>query len=293
MAVFRVEKTKDYTIMSNHHLKDRRLSLKAKGLLSMMLSLPKEWDYTLKGLARISREGVDAIREAVRELEQAGYVVRSRTRNPKGQLANAEYVIYEHPMPASRSAPKPAREKPVLENPTQEKPAQEDPTQLMKQESNMNPEKTKPIASIHPILPEKRKLDRCRARVEYQIEYHVLPDDPRVAVQFDEIVALMAETLCSGKKTISMGGEEQPAETGKAQLKRLTSKHIEYALLCMRRTTGPICNIRRYLLTALYSAPVTLERFTEVNRQLRRRAGKPLTVTGTDLSVACQDTQNE
>ena len=108
MAVFRVEKTKDYTIRSNHHLKDRRLSLKAKGLLSMMLSLPKEWDYTLKGLARISREGVDAIREAVRELEQAGYVVRSRTRNPKGQLANAEYVIYEHPMPASSSAPKPA-----------------------------------------------------------------------------------------------------------------------------------------------------------------------------------------
>ena len=136
MAVFRVEKTKDYTIMSNHHLKDRRLSLKAKGLLSMMLSLPKEWDYTLKGLARISREGVDAIREAVRELEQAGYVVRSRTRNPKGQLANAEYVIYEHPMPASRSAPKPAREKPVLENPTQEKPAQEDPMQLKKQKSN-------------------------------------------------------------------------------------------------------------------------------------------------------------
>jgi len=108
--------------------------------------------------------------------------------------------------------------------------------------------------------------------VEYQIEYHVLPDDPRVAVQFDEIVALMAETLCSGKKTISMGGEEQPAETGKAQLKRLTSKHIEYALLCMRRTTGPICNIRRYLLTALYNAPMTLESFNqaEVNRQLQR-----------------------
>ena len=79
--------------------------------------------------------------KVARELEQAGYVVRSRTRNPKGQLANAEYVIYEHPMPASRSAPKPAREKPVLENPTQEKPAQEDPTQLKKQESNTNPEK--------------------------------------------------------------------------------------------------------------------------------------------------------
>lgn len=274
MAVFRVEKTKDYTIMSNHHLKDRQLSLKAKGLLSMMLSLPKEWDYTLKGLARISREGVDAIREAVRELEQAGYVVRSRTRTPKGQLANAEYVIYEHPIPASRSALKPAREKPVLENPTQEKPAQEDPTQLKKQESNTNPEKTKPIASIHPILPEKHELDRCRARVEYQIEYDALLEDPRVsAAQLDEIVSLMTETLCSGKETISVGGEEHPAGTVKEQLKRLTSEHIEYVLLCMRRTTGPIRNIRRYLLTALYNAPMTLESFNqaEVNRQLRRQ----------------------
>ena len=92
-----------------------------------------------------------------------------------------------------------------------------------------------------------------------------------------------------------MGEEEHPAETVKAQLKRLTSKHIEYALLCMRRTTGPIRNSRRYLLTALYNAPMTLESFNqaEVNRQLRRLAGKPLTVTGTDLSVACQDTQNE
>ena len=148
-------KTKDYTIMSNHHLKDRRLSLKAKGLLSMMLSLPKEWDYTLKGLARISREGVDAIRECGAGTgSRPGMSCAAVPAPPKDSLANAEYVIYEHPIPASRSALKPAREKPVLENPTQEKPAQEDPTQLKKQESNTNPEKTKPIASIHPILPE-------------------------------------------------------------------------------------------------------------------------------------------
>ena len=97
MAVFRVEKTKDYTIMSNHHLKDRRLSLKAKGLLSMMLSLPKEWDYTLKGLARISREGVDAIRGALRELEKEGYVIRRQLRGPGGQIQDIEYLIYEQP----------------------------------------------------------------------------------------------------------------------------------------------------------------------------------------------------
>ena len=97
MAVFRVERTRDYTVMSNHHLKNRSLSLKAKGLLSVMLSLPDEWDYTLRGLAAISREGVDAIREAIRELEEAGYIVRSRGRNEKGQLSGTEYVIYEHP----------------------------------------------------------------------------------------------------------------------------------------------------------------------------------------------------
>ena len=70
------------------------------------------------------------------------------------------------------------------------------------------------------------------------------------AAQLDEIVSLMTETLCSGKETISVGGEEHPAGTVKEPLKRLTSEHIEYVLLCMRRTTGPIRNIRRYLLTA-------------------------------------------
>lgn len=109
MAVFRVERTRDYTVMSNHHLKNRSLSLKAKGLLSVMLSLPDEWDYTLRGLASISREGVDAIREAIRELEDAGYIVRSRGRNEKGQLSGTEYVIYENP------------QAPMLDNPTQEK----------------------------------------------------------------------------------------------------------------------------------------------------------------------------
>ncbi len=113
MAVFRVERTRDYTVMSNHHLKNRSLSLKAKGLLSVMLSLPDEWDYTLRGLAAISKEGVDAIREAIRELEDAGYIVRSRGRNEKGQLSGTEYVIYEHPQQSADA--------PVLDNPTQEK----------------------------------------------------------------------------------------------------------------------------------------------------------------------------
>ena len=104
MAVFRIEKTKDYTVMANHHLKNLNLSLKAKGLLSVILSLPDDWDYTLKGLALISKEGIDAIREAVRELEAEGYIHRTRFRNERGQLGAAEYVIYEIPQAASDNA---------------------------------------------------------------------------------------------------------------------------------------------------------------------------------------------
>ena len=84
MAVFRVERNTGYTVMSNHHLRNKELSLKAKGLLSQMLSLPEDWDYTLAGLSHINREKIDAIREAVKELEKAGYIVRSRERDEKG-----------------------------------------------------------------------------------------------------------------------------------------------------------------------------------------------------------------
>ena len=124
MAVFRVEKNKGYTVMSNHHLRNKELSLKAKGLLSQMLSLPEDWDYTLAGLSLINREKIDAIREAVRELENAGYIQRSRERDEKGCLRGTTYVIYEQPPKLDL----PTLEKPTLDNPTLEKPMLEKPT---------------------------------------------------------------------------------------------------------------------------------------------------------------------
>ena len=139
MAVFRVERNRGYTVMSNHHLRNVELTLKAKGLLSQMLSLPESWDYTLAGLSHINREKIDAIREAVRELERAGYIVRSRERDGKGRLRGADYIIYEQPHTAPISD-LPTLENPMLDNPTQEKPilenpTQENPTQLSKEVS--------------------------------------------------------------------------------------------------------------------------------------------------------------
>ena len=150
MSVMRVERNSNYTVMANYHLRDKGISLKAKGLLSVMLSLPAEWDYTLAGLAFISKEGVDAIRTAVKELEEAGYVVRTRRRNEAGQLLDTDYTIYEFPQDMELEPDKtlecqqtpivPTSEKPILENPKldiptldsppQEKPVWENPTQI-------------------------------------------------------------------------------------------------------------------------------------------------------------------
>ena len=135
MAVFRIEKTRDYTVMSNHHLRDKSLSLKAKGLLSLMLSLPEEWDYTTKGLARICKDGVDSICAGVRELEEHGYVIRQRVRNANGQLGAIEYTILEQPRPPEPKPGKPERENPVLDNPEQGNPAQLNTNRSSKEKS--------------------------------------------------------------------------------------------------------------------------------------------------------------
>lgn len=127
MAVFRVQKTQNYTIMSNHHLRNKALSLKAKGLLSLMLSLPEDWDYTTRGLASICKEGVDSVCATVRELEAAGYIIRRRIRDKNGQMRGMEYTVLEQPQPPEQDKPscaqpkqaKPKREKPVQANPAQ------------------------------------------------------------------------------------------------------------------------------------------------------------------------------
>ena len=125
MAVFRIERTRDYTVMSNHHLRNRALSLKAKGLLSMMLSLPDDWNYTTRGLAKICKEGVDAIGGALRELEGAGYIVRHQLRDRQGRISDTEYVIYEQPQLPETPGPDtagPDTDSPDTENPYLDKP---------------------------------------------------------------------------------------------------------------------------------------------------------------------------
>ena len=154
MAVFRIERNRDYTVMSNHHLRDTGLSLKSKGLLSMMLSLPEEWNYTTRGLAAICKEGADCIGSALRELEQAGYIVRSRIRDSKGKIVDVEYIIYETPhKPKPQSAP-PRPERPDTENLDVETPCPEMPAQLNKdrEKKDISKKDLENTDEIHPIV---------------------------------------------------------------------------------------------------------------------------------------------
>ena len=225
MAVFRVERNTGYTVMSNHHLRNKELSLKAKGLLSQMLSLPEDWDYTLAGLSYINREKIDAIREAVRELERAGYIQRSRERDEKGRLRGTDYIIYEQPP----NLDLPTLENPTLENPTQEKPTLENPTQLNKDISSKEQSITDlssthsiPFHSLNPLpyeqdeaaAPPERKrteaktnsaIEIYREIIKENIDYDILIQDPKMDKdRLDEIVEIMVETVCTARKTIRM-----------------------------------------------------------------------------------------
>ena len=283
MAVFRVEKNRGYTVMSNHHLRNKDLSLKAKGLLSQMLSLPEDWDFTLKGLSLINREQIDAIRAAVRELEQAGYIVRSRERDGQGRLRGADYLIYEQPQPAPDS---PTLENPMLEKPTQEKPTQGNPTQLnkdilSKEQSitDLSSTDSIPFHSLNPLpfahgeaaTPPERKRTEAKSNsaveiyreiIKDNIEYdHLIQNCKIDKDRLDEIVDLMLETVCTARKTIRIAGDDYPAELVKSKFLKLNSSHIEFVLDCMRENTTKVRNIKQYLKAVLFNAPSTIDSY--------------------------------
>lgn len=271
MAVFRIDKTRDYTVMSNHHLRNTELSLKAKGLLSLMLSLPDNWDYTTKGLARICKDGVDSICAAVRELEEHGYVIRERVRGANGQLGSIEYTILEQPAEPSPERENPVQVKPILENPVLGKPEQENPAQSNKDKSNTDlssTEQSNPIRSNPPAPEGRNGTDGMEAREIYReivygnIEYDILREDNTVNCdQLDEIAELIVDTVCSARKTIRIAGDDYPAEVVKSRFLKLDSSHVQYVIDCMKNNTTYVRNIKKYLLAALYNAPATINNY--------------------------------
>ena len=271
MAVCRVEKNKNYTTMSNYHLRDPDLSNKARGLLSTMLSLPDNWDYTTRGLAKICKDGVDGITAQLRELEQYGYLIRNRIRDTSGRIVDMEYIIYERPYPASPDTEKPDMVKPDTGLPRPETPAQinidkrstdETITDLSSTHSIPSDE-TRP--SVLAALEAKRKeteyrdTDVYREIIKENIGYDYLMSDlPYDHDRLEEILELLVETVCSTKKYIRVAGSDYPAEVVRSRLLKLDMEHIKFVFDCLKENTTKIRNIKQYLLTTLYNAPTTI-----------------------------------
>lgn len=275
MAVFRVERTRDYTVMSNYHLKDKRLTLKSKGLLSQMLSLPDDWDYTLSGLSVINRESKDAIRSALNELEAAGYIRRRQTNDASGKFSSNEYIIYERPTEPGPSLDKPSSGNPTTDKPTTGNPLPENPTQLNTKKSITKKSKTDlsstdsfPFRSedtaAEPPETNRRETDTdqmelYRDLIKENISYDLLRQDmPYDCDRLDEIVELMVETVCSTRKQIRVSGNDYPAQVVKSRLLKLDSEHIRFVFDCLKQNTTKVRNIRQYLLAVLYNAPTTI-----------------------------------
>ena len=287
MAVFRIDKTKNYTVMANYHLRDTSLSLKAKGLLSLMLSLPEGWDYTTKGLACICKDGVDSICSTIKELENAGYVQRRRLRNELGHLTEVEYTILEKPIrPASSENPpkketEPKREKPVLDYPVlddpglafpeQAIPEQENPAQLNIQESITEKSITDlsskdsffpstgavPVNRQAPLTDGRTERERIREQIEYEIMRNRYSRE-----QLDELVEIMLEVSMNRSPTIHIGREAEYATAYvQERFSKINAMHIERVCDGIRDNHTQVRNTKAYLLAALFNAVSTLDSY--------------------------------
>ena len=273
MSVFRVEKTRNYTVMSNYHLRDRRLSLKSAGLLSLMLSLPEDWNYTSAGLSAICKDGKEAIRSAIHELEETGYIIRRQERDEQGRMSKSVYTIYEIPQ-----SEKPPSKLPLSGNPPTVKP----PADFMTGINNNKqiPEKLKTDYINHLSNHGGRSnqadmIDTYREIIKDNIDYDVIKHDYDIE-RLDEIIEIMLECVCSTKSTIRIAREEIPSEVVKSRFLKIDSSHIEYVFFSLRKNTSKVRNIKEYLKTTLYNSVATISNFysAEVNHDMYGNGGE-------------------
>ncbi len=285
MSVIRVKKNRNYTIMSNYHLRDMRLSFKAKGLLSMCLSLPDDWDYSIAGLVKISKEGKGSVTSTLRDLEKAGYLTRKQIRNEQGRIVDWEYIITEYP--ADSCTQNPDAENPDVGYQDMENPYPNNTTEINTKSKSTDKKSTelKITESIESDRKSRNKLKasttqrlcddwrEIKGKVEEQIDYNSLLNDyPGRKGEIDEIVMTIQDALYSKKSALRVNGEERPAAMVKERLNMLCYDHIRYVLQSLSTATTKTKKPNQYLLTTLYNAPATINVFysQEVNHDMYR-----------------------
>lgn len=265
MSFHRNNRTRDFTVMGNIHLRDKNLSLKAVGLLSKMLSFNDSWQFSTRGLAAICKEGPDAILSTLKELEDNGYIVRHRARDDKGRLVTTKFDIYESPQAGLPHGENPHRENPDVANPDVENPHGDYPAQLntdqvITQERNTLSKNNQSINLDGMDRMDER--NRYEEIIRQNLDYDILCQDSKFDKdRFQEMIDIMLDAVCSTAPTIRINGEDMPQQVVKSRFLKLNSSHIEYVFEVMNKNPSDIRNIKAYLLTALYNASLTIDNY--------------------------------
>lgn len=265
VSFHRNNRTRDFTVMGNIHLRDKNLSLKAVGLLSKMLSFNDSWQFSTRGLAAICKEGPDAILSTLKELEDNGYIVRHRARDDKGRLVTTEFDIYESPQAGLPHGENPHRENPDVANPDVENPHGDYPAQLntdqvITQERNTLSKNNQSINLDGMDRMDER--NRYEEIIRQNLDYDILCQDSKFDKdRFQEMIDIMLDAVCSTVPTIRINGEDMPQQVVKSRFLKLNSSHIEYVFEVMNKNPSDIRNIKAYLLTALYNASLTIDNY--------------------------------
>lgn len=288
MPTFRVHKDKNFTTVSNEFIKDKRLSLKGKGLLITMFSLPNDWDYSERGLTCICKEGRDSIHSTLKELEEYGYLSRKKRRDAQGHIIDVEYNIYEHlsdnpdlvqngkkPDLVNPAMDEPDTEAPAMGNPRLESPAMGYPYPENPRQLNTKQSKTKKQSTYesNPIQPNpykeerngkeeyaKRKLyeEIIKENISYDLLIKEHPYDRQV---IEQLMELIVDTVSTSRGVIRVARDDVPAEVVRSRMMKLDSEHILYVIETLQENTSQIKNIKQYMLTSLYNAPLTIDSY--------------------------------
>ena len=285
MKKYITKKEKGFVQISNSILSDPNISLKAKTVLAIMLSLPDNWDFSIEGISGKCKESKDCIAKAINELIDAGYVIRTKTRGADGRITKWEYEVFEEPCKTiEQSNEEPCGELPDTALSHQEIPEEDYPEQdfpeldnpsvetkdtyntiINKKENNnilFSNIKSNPIQSKHKISFSMSEIELKELEVKDNIVYDILLQKfPTKHAMIDEIVNLMVEVLCSKRETITIASDTHPIEQVKERFKSVDSGHIEYILECLDKTTTDIRNIKQYLLSVIFNAPQTMDNY--------------------------------
>lgn len=285
MKKYITKKEKGFVQISNSILSDPNISLKAKTVLAIMLSLPDNWDFSIEGISGKCKESKDCIAKAINELIDAGYVIRTKTRGADGRITKWEYEVFEEPCKIiEQSNEEPCGELPDTALSHQEIPEEDYPEQDFPELDNPSTEtkdtyntiinkkennnilfsniKSNPIQSKHKISFSMSEIELKELEVKDNIEYDILLQKfPTKHTMIDEIVNLMVEVLCSKRETITIASDTHPIEQVKERFNSVDSGHIEYILECLDNNTTKIFNIKKYLMSVIFNAPKTMDNY--------------------------------